>query len=80
MTDVSAHQAWRLRRRTASGMVPGDLELVSEPIASLEDGQALVRPLVLSVEAASRIWMGHQRAFMPPVGLGAVMRGTGWER
>jgi NADPH2:quinone reductase len=58
-------------------VAPGDLELVSEPVAPLEDGQALVRNLVLSVEAASRIWMGHQRAFMPPVGLGDVMRGVG---
>ncbi len=58
-------------------MVPGDLELVSEPVVRLEDGQALVRTLVLSVEAASRIWMGYQRAFMPPVGLGEVMRGVG---
>jgi NADPH-dependent curcumin reductase CurA len=77
MTDVSNNQAWRLRRRPVSGVAAGDLELVSEPIAPLEEGQALVRTLVLSVEAASRIWMGHQRAFMPPVGLNEVMRGIG---
>ncbi len=75
--EVTANRAWRLRRRPAGAAVPGDLELVSEPVAPLEDGQALVRTLVLSVEAASRIWMGHQRAFMPPVDLGAVMRGVG---
>jgi len=77
MADASVNRAWRLRRRPVGAMVPGDLELVPEPIAPLEDGQALVRTLVLSVEAASRIWMGHQRAFMPPVGLGEVMRGVG---
>jgi NADPH-dependent curcumin reductase CurA len=77
MADVSVNRAWRLRRRPAGAVAPGDLELVSEPVAPLEDGQALVRNLVLSVEAASRIWMGHQRAFMPPVGLGEVMRGVG---
>src|SRR5258708_18256835 len=77
MADASVNRAWRLARRRVGAMVPGDLELVSEPVAALEDGQALVRTLVLSVEAASRIWMGHQRAFMPPVGLGEVMRGVG---
>ena len=77
MADVSVNRAWRLRRRPVGAVVPGDLELVSEPVAPLRDGQALVRTLVLSVEAASRIWMGHQRAFMPPVGLGEVMRGVG---
>jgi NADPH-dependent curcumin reductase CurA len=75
--DVSVNRAWRLRRRPSGAVAPGDLELVSESVAPLEDGQALVRNLVLSVEAASRIWMGHQRAFMPPVGLGKVMRGVG---
>lgn len=77
MADVSVNRAWRLQRRPVGAVAPGDLELVSEPVAPLEDGQALVRNLVLSVEAASRIWMGHQRAFMPPVGLGEVMRGVG---
>jgi NADPH-dependent curcumin reductase CurA len=77
MAEVSVNRAWRLLRRPVGAMVPGDLELASEPVAPLEDGQALVRTLVLSVEAASRIWMGHQRAFMPPVGLGEVMRGVG---
>jgi NADPH-dependent curcumin reductase CurA len=77
MTEVSTNRAWRLRRRPVTGVAAGDLELVSEPIAPLEDGQALVRNLVLSVEAASRIWMGHQRAFMPPAGLGEVVRGIG---
>src|SRR5258708_36346158 len=77
MADASVNRAWRLARRPVGAMVPGDLELVSEPVAALEDGQALVRTLVLSVEAASRIWLGHQRAFMPPVPVGEVMRGIG---
>ena len=77
MADVSTNRAWRLRRRPVRGVAPGDLELVTEPIAPVQPGQALVRTLVLSVEAASRIWMGHQRAFMPAVGLGEVMRGIG---
>jgi NADPH-dependent curcumin reductase CurA len=77
MTEVRTNRAWRLRRRPVSAVAPGDLELVSETIAPLQDGQALVRTLVLSVEAANRIWLGHQRAFMPQVGMDEVVRGVG---
>jgi NADPH-dependent curcumin reductase CurA len=82
MAEVITNQAtmnrgWRLRRRPAGALATSDLELVTDPIGPLQDGQALVRTLVLSVEAASRIWLGHQRAFMPSVPIGAVMRGIG---
>ena len=82
MAEVITNQAtnnrgWRLRRRPAGALATGDLELVTDPVAPLQDGQALVRTLVLSVEAASRIWLGHQRAFMPSVPVGEVMRGIG---
>ena len=71
------NRGWRLRRNPAGALATGDLELITDPIAPLRDGQALVRTLVLSVEAASRIWLGHQRAFMPSVPVGEVMRGIG---
>jgi NADPH2:quinone reductase len=82
MAEVTTNQAttnrgWRLRRHPAGALATGDLELVTVPIVPLQDGQALVRTLVLSVEAASRIWLGHQRAFMPSVPVGEVMRGIG---
>jgi NADPH-dependent curcumin reductase CurA len=67
MDTAVANRAIRLRRRPEGPMRAGDLELVEEPVPALVDGQALVRNLVVSVEAASRIWMGHRRAFMPPV-------------
>ena len=75
--QATMNRAWRLRRRPADALAASDLELVTGPIGPLQDGQALVRTLVLSVEAASRIWLGHQRAFMPSVPVGEVMRGNG---
>jgi NADPH-dependent curcumin reductase CurA len=77
MSQPVLNRAYRLRRRPTGPLSDLDLELVSEPVAALRDGQALIRTLVLSVEAASRIWLGHQRAFMPPVPLGGVVRGIG---
>lgn len=39
------------------------------------DGQALVRNLMLSLDPTHRIWMSDMPQYMPPVALGAVMRG-----
>src|SRR3712207_5582245 len=64
---VAANRVFRLRRRPEGLLRDGDLELVTEPVPELTAGQALVRTLVLSVDPTSRIWMGHLRAFMPPV-------------
>jgi NADPH-dependent curcumin reductase CurA len=68
---------FRLRRRPEGELRPGDLELVSEPVGDLEDGQALVRTLLLSLDPTNRIWMSEMRGYMPPVPLGDVMRGLG---
>jgi NADPH-dependent curcumin reductase CurA len=77
MDITVVNRAIRLRRRPEGPVRDGDLELVEELVPELADGQALVRILVVSVEAASRIWMGHQRAFMPPAPIDAVMRSIG---
>ncbi|MGV8872868.1 MAG: NADP-dependent oxidoreductase [Rhodococcus sp. (in: high G+C Gram-positive bacteria)] len=67
----------RLRSRPEGPLVDTDVELVDEPVHPLEPGQALVRNLVLSVEAANRIWLGHLRSFMPPVPMNGVIRSIG---
>ncbi len=74
---AAANRAIRLRHRPEGSLRDGDLELVEEPVAEITDGQALVRNLVVSVDPASRFWMGHPRAFMPPVPIDAVMRSIG---
>jgi len=74
---MSENRAFRLRRRPAGDLAPGDLELVTEAVPPLRDGQALVRTLLLSVDPTNRVWMSDMRAYMPPVPLDAVMRGVG---
>jgi NADPH-dependent curcumin reductase CurA len=71
------NRAFRLRRRPNGPATAADLTLVTEPVAALREGQALARTLFLSIDPASRIWMGHDRPFIPAVPLGAVMRGLG---
>jgi NADPH2:quinone reductase len=75
MSDTN--RAFRLRRRPTGDLAPGDLELVTEPVAPLRDGQALVRTLLLSLDPTLRLWMSDIRGYMAPVPIDDVMRGLG---
>jgi len=72
MTD---NQRWVLKRRPEGDIKPGDLELVTGPVADLAEGQVLVRTVYLSLDPTNRIWMSDRDQYMPPVGLGDTMRG-----
>ncbi|MEO9598940.1 NADP-dependent oxidoreductase [Parasphingorhabdus sp.] len=72
MTDMM--QAWRLRSRPDGDIADGDLELVTEPIPSLSDGQVLVEVNYVSLDPTNRIWMSDMDQYMPPVALGDIMR------
>jgi NADPH2:quinone reductase len=71
------NRAYRLRRRPVGGPVADDLELVSEELPPLGDGEALVRTLYLSLDPTNRLWMSDMRQYSPPVVIGDVMRGIG---
>lgn len=77
MGELRRNRAFRLRRRPVGDLAQGDLELVDEEVPGLEDGQALVRVELLSVDPTNRIWMSEHRGYMPPVALDSVMRGIG---
>ncbi|MGV1049136.1 MAG: NADP-dependent oxidoreductase [Solirubrobacterales bacterium] len=77
MSDNHVNRAYRLRRRPDGELADGDLELVTEQVPELADGQALVRTELLSLDPTNRIWMSDIRGYMPPVPLGEVMRGLG---
>jgi NADPH2:quinone reductase len=77
MPDSHSNRAFRLRKRPNGELADGDLELVSEEIPELADGQALVRTQLLSLDPTNRIWMSDIRGYMPPVPIDAVMRGLG---
>jgi NADPH2:quinone reductase len=77
MSETTVNRAFRLRKRPNGALAEGDLELVSEPVPELEDGQALVRTELLSLDPTNRIWMSDIRGYMPAVPIDAVMRGIG---
>ena len=73
MTRIN--RQWRLARRPKGEIQPEDLQLVEAPIPALKDGEALVRTVYLSLDPTNRIWMSDMDQYLPPVEIGAVMRG-----
>ncbi|CBX95819.1 hypothetical protein IAQ61_004654 [Plenodomus lingam] len=47
------------------------------PASSLKPNQVLFRTLYLSLDPAMRGWLNPTRSYIPPVEIGAVMRGSG---
>lgn len=69
------NRQWVLRQRPKGMVQPTDLELVEAPIPDLKDGEVLVRTVYLSLDPTNRTWMNDAKGYLPPVGLGEVMRG-----
>ncbi len=73
MSEVN--RQWRLRSRPVGMVNESDFELNEAPIPSPADGQILVRITSLAFEPAMRGWMEDRESYLPPVGIGEVMRG-----
>jgi hypothetical protein len=73
MTTIN-HQ-WRLAARPVGAFKESDFSWTEEAVPALIDGQIRVRNLYLSLDPASRIWVEDKPSYLPPVGLGDVMRG-----
>ena len=69
------NRVWRLSHRPKGEITPDVLSLEPEPIPVPADGEVLVRVNYLSLDPTNRIWMSDIPQYMPPVGLGEVMRG-----
>ena len=69
------NRQWLLRSRPEGMVKASDFELVSSAVPEPGDGQVLVRNHWLSLEPAMRGWMEDRPNYIPPVGIGEVMRG-----
>ena len=66
---------WILARRPVGEIKDGDLVFRADPIPNPEKGEVVVKTEWLSLDPTNRIWMSDIRQYMPPVALGAPMRG-----
>ncbi len=71
------NRQYRLKSRPSGRIKTSDFDLVKAPIPEPGAGEALVRTLYLSLDPTNRIWMSDMDQYMPPVEIGAVMRGGG---
>jgi NADPH-dependent curcumin reductase len=67
----------RLAARPLGNPKDSDWQFTSEPVAQPQDGGVLVRTLYLSLDPAMRGWMNEGKSYIPPVGIGEVMRAGG---
>jgi NADPH-dependent curcumin reductase CurA len=66
-----------LRERPTGRIGPGTFELSEEAVPEIGDGEALVRVDWISLDPTNRAWINDTPTYLPPVGIGEVMRGGG---
>ena len=75
-THTTNHQV-RLAARPKGAVVASDWQFTEEPVAEPAEGGVLVKVLALSLDPAMRGWMNEGKSYIPPVGIGEVMRAGG---
>jgi NADPH-dependent curcumin reductase len=73
----AVNRQWRLAARPKGLPKATDWDIRTEAIPEPEDGTFLVRVLYISLDPAMRGWMNEGRSYVPPVGIGEVMRAGG---
>jgi len=71
------NRQFRLKTRPTGRIEKSNFDFVEESVPEPGPGEALVRVLYLSLDPTNRIWMSDMDQYMPPVGIGEVMRGGG---
>jgi NADPH-dependent curcumin reductase CurA len=73
----TTNRQYRLASRPEGMPTRDNWDLVEEPPREPEDGEVLVRVLMASLDPAMRGWMNDVPSYIPPVGIGEVMRAIG---
>ncbi len=70
----STNHLFRLAARPVGLPKRSDWNYLEEPMRALADGEILVKILYISLDPAMRGWMNEARSYVPPIGIGEVMR------
>src|SRR5579862_7156550 len=71
--NLTNHQ-YRLAARPVGMPKRSDWNYTEEPVCEPANGEFLVKVLQISLDPAMRVWINAVRSYMPPVGIGEVMR------
>ena len=71
---MTTNRQFRLAARPVGLPKRSDFELVEESVREPGDGEILVRTQYISLDPAMRGWMNEGKSYVPPVGIGEVMR------
>jgi NADPH-dependent curcumin reductase CurA len=71
---AAVNHQFRLAARPVGLPKPTDWSYVEEPAREPGDGEVLVKVQYVSLDPAMRGWMNEGRSYIPPVGIGEVMR------
>jgi NADPH-dependent curcumin reductase CurA len=72
---MATNRQWILTRRPVGDIRDGDLVWREDPVPKAKKGEVVVRNEWLSLDPTNRLWMSDADQYMPPVPLGAPMRG-----
>ena len=67
---------WRLKSRPVGLVRESDFEYIEEPVPGIGKNEILVRNLYFAFEPAMRGWLNDVKSYVPPVGIGEVMRAS----
>jgi NADPH-dependent curcumin reductase len=76
LNQLVNHQL-RLASRPSGAITEQNWRFTEEPVAEPAEGTVLVKTLVLSLDPAMRGWLNEGKSYIPPVGIGEVMRAGG---
>lgn len=72
---MASNRQWILARRPVGDIQDGDLIFREDPVPKARKGEVVVKTEWLSLDPTNRLWMSDAVQYMPPVALGAPMRG-----
>jgi NADPH-dependent curcumin reductase CurA len=76
IATLTNHQI-RLAARPVGTPTRANWQNTTEPVAQPPEGGVLLKTLALSLDPAMRGWMNDAKSYIPPVGIGEVMRAGG---
>ena len=71
---MNINRQWLLAKRPHGFVTKDNFEYTESPIPDPNDGQVLVRNLLLSFDPTQRGWMEERESYLPPVKIGEPMR------